>query len=106
MTYYYYYYYYYYSTTKSSIDDNRQLKLDSFGCQWPVEAGKRVCDRSRTTKGRDRVVELLSSPTQFLSRVSTLTRDIYIAIIISRVSVSVRPCVCLSVTRWYCMKMA
>jgi len=36
----------------------------------------------------------------FLSRVSTLTRDIDIAIL------SVRLSVCLSVTRWYCMKTA
>ena len=38
----------------------------------------------------------------FLSRVSILllTRDIDIAIL------SVRPSVCLSVTRWYCMKTA
>ena len=44
----------------------------------------------------------------FLSRVSTLTRDIDIAILSVRLSLrsSVRPPVCLSVTRWYCMKTA
>jgi len=42
----------------------------------------------------------------FLSRVSILllTRDI--DIVINSVRLSVRPSVCLSVTRWYCMKTA
>ena len=75
--------------------------LERMGKSFPLLRCRRTCDReARCWKETKRIFP------PFLSRVSILllTRDIDIAIL--SVRLSVRMSVCLSVTRWYCMKTA
>ena len=87
--------------SRSSV--SRRLLLACLWYCWSALSAVSQSSSSHTT-----------TPAPFLTRVSTLTRDIDIAMPILSVRLDVRPSVrpsvrlsvCLSVTRWYCMKTA